>query len=150
MEKDNTVQLIIHCRDYEKRLKTIENLGNIKYKLPMIDAYVLEINESMLTRVRALEGLISVEVDAHITAQMNRVSDIIDCRWAHEHGYLGKGVGVAIVDTGICLHKDFIEGGNRVVAFKDFLNGRQEPYDDNGHGTHVTYRYNHIKGRIQI
>ena len=49
----------------------------------------------------------------------------------------GYGVGVAIVDTGICLHKDFTEGGNRVVAFKDFINGKKEPYDDNGHGTHV-------------
>ena len=137
MEKDNKVQLIIHCSDYEQRLKTIENLGHIKYKLPMIDAYVIEIKESQLTRIKELEGLISVEMDAHITAQMNRVNDIIECRWAHEHGYFGKGVGVAIADTGISLHKDFIEGSNRVVAFKDFLNGRKEPYDDNGHGTHV-------------
>ncbi|HWT74614.1 MAG TPA: S8 family peptidase [Mobilitalea sp.] len=68
---------------------------------------------------------------------MNRVSEIIESNWAHERGYLGKGVGVAIVDTGIALHKDFIEGGNRVVAFVDFINQRTEPYDDNGHGTHV-------------
>ncbi|NLK99177.1 MAG: S8 family peptidase [Clostridiales bacterium] len=68
---------------------------------------------------------------------MNRVNDIIDSRWAHNKGYFGRGVGVAIVDTGICLHKDFTEGGNRVVAFKDFISGRKEPYDDNGHGTHV-------------
>ena len=52
-------------------------------------------------------------------------------------GYYGQRIGVAIVDTGISLHKDFIEGGNRVIAFKDFISGRKEPYDDNGHGTHV-------------
>ncbi|WP_429143828.1 S8 family peptidase [Anaerotaenia torta] len=68
---------------------------------------------------------------------MNRVSDIIESKWAHDHGYFGRGVGVAIVDTGITLHKDFVDGGNRVIGFVDFINRRAEPYDDNGHGTHV-------------
>ena len=27
--------------------------------------------------------------------------------------------------------------GGKVIAFKDFVNGRTTPYDDNGHGTHV-------------
>ncbi len=137
MDRDNKVQIIIHCSDYDNRLKIIENLGHIKYKLPMIDAYVIEVDESKLEHIKALDGLISVEMDTHITAQMNRVSDIIESKWAHEHGYLGQGVGVAILDTGISLHKDFVEGGNRVIAFEDFINGRKEPYDDNGHGTHV-------------
>lgn len=46
----------------------------------------------------------------------------------------GSGIGVAVLDTGIYPHIDF---DNRIVAFRDFLNGRKRPYDDNGHGTHV-------------
>jgi serine protease AprX len=137
MVRKHKVQVIIHCNEYEKRQQEIENLGCIKYKLPMINAYVLEIDEALLEDVKAMEGLLSVEMDTHITAQMNRVGDIIESSFAYEHGYFGKGVGVAVVDTGIALHKDFIEGGNRVVAFKDFINQRNEAYDDNGHGTHV-------------
>ena len=137
MGNQSKVQVIVHCREYEKRQQTMENFGHIKYKLPMIDAYVVEIEENLLDQVKALEGLISVERDTHITAQMNRVGEIIESNWAHEHGFLGKGAVVAIVDTGISLHKDFVEGGNRVIAFMDFINLRQEPYDDNGHGTHV-------------
>ena len=49
--------------------------------------------------------------------------------------YTGKGVGVAILDTGIFPHKDF---GSRIWAFYDFLSFKHLPYDDNGHGTHVT------------
>ncbi|MDA7027843.1 S8 family peptidase [Bacillus sp. CLL-7-23] len=45
----------------------------------------------------------------------------------------GKGVTVAVVDTGIYPHQD-LEG--RIRAFKDFVNQKTEPYDDNGHGTH--------------
>lgn len=135
--KDNKIHIIVHCKDYESRRTILENLGHIKYRLPMIDAYVLEVEQNKLNMIRELEGLIDVEIDAHITAQMNRVNDIIEYRWAHNMGYYGQRIGVAIVDTGISLHKDFIEGGNRVIAFKDFISGRKEPYDDNGHGTHV-------------
>lgn len=45
----------------------------------------------------------------------------------------GKGVTVAIVDTGIYEHPD-LEG--RIKGFADFVNQKTEPYDDNGHGTH--------------
>lgn len=44
-------------------------------------------------------------------------------------------VGVAVIDTGIFRHKDF---DNRVAAFVDFINGKTAPYDDSGHGTHVS------------
>ena len=49
----------------------------------------------------------------------------------------GKNIGIAILDTGISLVEDFCSPSNRVIAFKDFINGRKNPYDDNGHGTHV-------------
>lgn len=48
--------------------------------------------------------------------------------------YTGKGIGVCILDTGIYEHIDF---KNRIWAFYDFLDFRRQPYDDNGHGTHV-------------
>lgn len=137
MYKNNKIQVIVHCMEYEKRQKVFEGLGYIKYKLPMINSYVLEVDEAGLEAIKAMEGPLNIEYDAHITAQMNRVNKIIESDWAHERGYTGKGVGVAIVDTGIALHRDFIEGGNRVIGFVDFVNHRTEPYDDNGHGSHV-------------
>jgi serine protease AprX len=48
-----------------------------------------------------------------------------------------SGVGVAFIDTGISPHADFLIGKNRIKLFKDFIGERQEPYDDNGHGTFV-------------
>ncbi|MDQ0206197.1 S8 family peptidase [Alkalicoccobacillus murimartini] len=45
----------------------------------------------------------------------------------------GKGVTVAVIDTGVYLHED-LEG--RVRDFVDFINQRTKAYDDNGHGTH--------------
>lgn len=45
----------------------------------------------------------------------------------------GKGITIAVIDTGIYPHKDLAA---RIIGFKDFINNRSEPYDDNGHGTH--------------
>jgi serine protease AprX len=138
MIRRHKVQIIIHCEEYDKRRHSIENLGQIKYKLPMIDSYVMEVDEQLLDVIKSMKGLLSYELDTHITAQMKRVNDVIEAHWAHEHGFFGTGVGVAVVDTGVALHKDFVEGGKRVIAFADFINHRSEPYDDNGHGTHVS------------
>ena len=58
---------------------------------------------------------------------------------ANNMGYTGKGIGIAIIDTGVAPHPDLI-GSGKLVAFKDFVNNKEgvsNAYDDNGHGTHV-------------
>lgn len=39
-----------------------------------------------------------------------------------------------MTQEGIAPHPDF---QNKVLAFRDFVNGQEVIYDDNGHGTHV-------------
>ncbi len=49
----------------------------------------------------------------------------------------GKGVGVAVIDSGLEMSSEF---QYRVKAFYDFTNGgfaAKTPFDDYGHGTHV-------------
>lgn len=47
-------------------------------------------------------------------------------------------IAIAFLDTGISPVADFTQPKNRIVCFLDLVNGRTRPYDDNGHGTHVT------------
>lgn len=56
----------------------------------------------------------------------------------HNQGYSGKGIGIAVLDTGICEHPDFISFENRIAIFKDFVNYKNYIYDDNSHGSHVS------------
>lgn len=51
--------------------------------------------------------------------------------------YNGKGICVAIIDTGISPHLDFTLRKNRIIKFVDLVNDKSLPYDDNGHGTFV-------------
>jgi subtilisin family serine protease len=49
-------------------------------------------------------------------------------------GLSGQGVTVAIIDTGIDLTSPYLEGV-ALAGWLDLINHRDEPYDDNGHGT---------------
>ncbi len=68
-------------------------------------------------------------------AMMYVSKKILACQDLH---LFGKNVGVAFIDTGIYPHCDFLIGRNRIVFFKDFIQNKSLPYDDNGHGTFVS------------
>lgn len=73
------------------------------------------------------------------TGKENLHRIVVYCAAGKEVSYVeknltGKGVGVAVLDTGIFPHVDF---DSRIWAFQDFVNKRTVPYDDCGHGTHV-------------
>jgi serine protease AprX len=62
---------------------------------------------------------------------LDKLRKMIGC----PEGYTGQGVTVAIIDSGVYPHADLTMPHNRLIAFKDFVNHRDGPYDDNGHGT---------------
>ena len=85
---------------------------------------------------------------------MNRVRTQLGADIAHAKGFYGEGVGVAILDSGILPHPDFVKNGNRITRFLDFTadadtvseqmgvqqrqhNPLSQCCDPAGHGTHV-------------
>ena len=65
---------------------------------------------------------------------MNRVNRLIGTEAARNRKLTGRGVGIAVLDTGVYPHPDF---AGRLCCFQDMVGGRKLPYDDNSHGTHV-------------
>jgi len=73
---------------------------------------------------------------------MNRVRAELGADIAHAKGCFGKGIGIAVLDSGILPHPDFVRNGNRILRFIDFTSENETngavPYcDPAGHGTHV-------------
>ena len=52
-----------------------------------------------------------------------------------DYGLDGRGVRVGSIDTGVDAGHPDLAG--KVVAWRDFVNDRPAPYDDQGHGTHT-------------
>lgn len=65
---------------------------------------------------------------------MKRAVKELRAEKAWQKGWTGNGVTAAVLDTGIGRHPDLWD---RVVYFRDFVNGGTKAYDDYGHGTHV-------------
>ena len=45
-----------------------------------------------------------------------------------------KSIRIYLTPKGIFPHVDF---DDRLIAFQDMVHGKKQPYDDNGHGTHI-------------
>ncbi len=66
---------------------------------------------------------------------MDSVRKKVKCNRIHSNGILGDSITIAVLDSGAISHKDY-EG--RIIGFRDFIQNKKTPYDDYGHGTHVT------------
>ncbi|NLZ90730.1 MAG: S8 family peptidase [Clostridiales bacterium] len=109
----------------------------LKHHLPIIKAVALEVPARMVHELAVLDEVEYVTSDTKVFIHMDVARETIREDRVDPIKYTGKGVGVAVIDTGAAPHPDLVEPDNRIIAFKDYVNQKKEPYDDNGHGTHV-------------
>ena len=87
----------------------------------------------------AREGILANKTNAmHVDGiyyYMEKILAYIHASAAYRQGIFGQGILVAVLDTGIYPHSD-LQG--RIRGFRDYIRQRQQPYDDNGHGTHIS------------
>lgn len=84
----------------------------------------------------------SIAKDAKVVTQQEKskedriiyLKDIKDFIGIEDSFQKRESFSVAIIDSGIFPHDLFAD---RIVAFEDYVYGRTEPYDDNGHGTQI-------------
>ncbi|MCL2703091.1 MAG: S8 family serine peptidase [Defluviitaleaceae bacterium] len=129
---ENLIKLIVECDICDHSEAVISKLCRVKYCLPDLGYYIVEVPEADYPRLERLTGIRAVHATAAIAAQSREPPTV-----ANESRFTGQGLSIAFLDTGISPVRDFIEPENRIIAFKDFVNGFKEPYDDNAHGTHV-------------
>lgn len=106
----------------------------IKKKLPLIQSFSTEVNEDLLKKLINNKNVRKIYYDSETKAVLDLASPTVKAPVTWERGLTGKGIAIAVLDTGIEEHPDL---SDRIRAFMDFVRNRKEAYDDNGHGTHV-------------
>ena len=115
-------------------------------KLDIINGQVLDVPNGVLKQLAAHPDVFRVHDDRPIFTHNYRTSVTVGARAVQDLlGYTGAGIGLAVIDSGVTSwHDDLTNvtgnypyGNQRVTKFVDFVNGRSQPYDDNGHGSHV-------------
>ena len=116
--------------------------GTLLQPLPIIDAYAAEVPHASLPTIAGSALIDRLSLDRTAVAALERTAATIRATAVRQAlGYDGAGVGIAVIDSGITPRHDDLsdtpEGTQRVDQFVDFIDGRPNPYDDYGHGTHV-------------
>ncbi|MHC9542155.1 MAG: S8 family peptidase [Vulcanimicrobiota bacterium] len=154
-QKDKTeegkIPILVMAKNCAAMAQAPEGVA-VKDALPIIGGYTADVSEEQLQSMLSskTEG-VQVFIDGkqqmiEDPAAMVPERDIapsktnvtvpalgVDKLW--EKGFTGKGVTIAVIDTGIHPHPDLKD---KIIAFKDFCNGKKDAYDDQGHGTHVS------------
>lgn len=81
---------------------------------------------------------------------MNRVRLQLGADIAHAKGFYGEGVGVAILDSGILPHPDFVQNGNRIRRFIDFTENADEPDNRMSESERKKYHLHSNKEEIAV
>ncbi|MEO8078168.1 MAG: S8 family peptidase [Acidobacteriota bacterium] len=123
--------------------------GRLGRRLGLMNGLVVELPNRVLRKLADNPNIERIIWDRPLTGKMNRVAVTVGARAVQALGYTGAGIGVAVIDSGISSWHDDLtyqgtsslvkrKNGQRVPLFVDFVNGRTTPYDDYGHGTHVS------------
>lgn len=104
-----------------------------KKDLPLINSFTAKVSAKTMEKLVRDGSVKKIWLDGTVKAVLDIASPAVRAPEVWERSVTGKGIGVAVLDTGIYPHPDL---AGRITAFKDFVGKKTKPYDDNGHGTH--------------
>jgi len=131
--------------DIEKLLGSYKT----KHEYKNIPAAALKLNKGQIKKLAELDIVKSIEYDEKVKAFSDTANYWFGTEKARNDfgldgdrdgnisSYSKDDVVVAVIDTGIDGDHVDLDGG-KIIGWKDFVNNQTSPYDDQGHGTHVS------------
>lgn len=128
---------------YECLVRTKNNQAFLKYitlfndkivkTFPFINSFLVMLERKDISNLSNADSVKYISASSKVFALMNVAKKILKV----PQNVFGEGQTICVIDTGIAPHCDFLLCENRIVQFVDFINEKNECYDDNGHGTFV-------------
>ncbi|GAB3057902.1 S8 family peptidase [Virgibacillus ainsalahensis] len=142
---NNEIPIIVYYKNNCDKVKkddllkscNINSHNKLDRELRSVNGIRGHLTPGILKQIKDHDAIDRIFYDRMVTAFLDVASTLTGAKNVHEqHGFTGKDVTIAVIDTGIHPHEDLTNSTNRIIAFQDFVNDEKDPYDDNGHGTH--------------
>ena len=133
--KNNNIECLLYSNNYILTKRCLKEYNYIEF--PFINAFGLKLNKDNIINFASFNHIDYITSETKVFTQINVAKKIINIESLYNQGIKGDDITVAVIDTGIYPHIDFIFPKNKILYFKDFVNEKIYPYDDNGHGTFV-------------
>lgn len=132
---DDERRVIVTFKDKKKAAKSLIK-GKIKRQHKHSSSISAKMTSKEIEKLKKNADVQSVEPDIQLqiaSQTMDWGVSVVNATYAWNNGYTGKGVKVAVLDSGIDTHHEdlTVAGG---ASFVDYTTSYD---DDNGHGTHV-------------
>ena len=133
------IPVIVQLAENRSEPCSLTDLANsvnctVQRALPLINAFSTRVSARQLELLVQNKLVKKIWYDREVRTVLDVASPAVRSAPLWEYDITGKGIVVAVLDTGIYEHPDL---SGRIVGFKDFIKQKTTPYDDNGHGTHV-------------
>lgn len=132
---NNKISCFLYAKNYNE-LKNKLDSGNIKYiAYPFMNCFYASLNKNDILKFAKYESVDFITKNTRVFTLIDRAKQFIGL---NKLSPISNPPTIAFIDTGISPHLDFLLPFNKIVHFKDFINNRVYPYDDNGHGTFIS------------
>ena len=129
-----------------RQLGMLSRHFDVAARFPFINSVGVRLSRSDAERLVAMQEVVSVTAQGRVRALADAASGVPSASERNDgyaadtlgvRGLTGRGVRLAVLDTGVSPHLDLSVPKDRIAVFRDFTGEGEFPYDDNGHGTFV-------------
>lgn len=132
-------RVLIYCKNFkdniEKKIKSYR--GSVVHSIRQCSIICAYLSSKSILQLIEFPEVSYVAFDSVCFLCSNSVESSNKIRVSKEYKATGRGISIALLDTGVYPHRDLLTPFNRIKIFKDLVNDFRYPYDDEGHGTHT-------------
>ena len=129
-------ECVLYANNYRNLSNYLKESFEDVREIPFINAFVLNLGYDSLFKLCKLNAVKYITQSAKVSALVNVANKILHTE--NKADIPSANFSIAVIDTGIYPHLDFMVPHNKIIKFVDLVNNRDIPYDDNGHGTFVS------------
>jgi serine protease AprX len=137
---NGTVDVIVQYRtgsESKHHARVKQNGGALNRELGLISGAAYKMSGAQVAELAKDPDVLYISPDRPLHGSLEYANPTVGANIARSYGFNGKGISIAVIDSGISVHADLKDSGQRVVYDESFVPGERQANDLYGHGTHL-------------